>query len=180
MNTDKTHPSRAWSASSCILPLMLVIRPAGVDDVSLLRSMIRELADFERELDMCVIEEADLARDGFGPSPRFRALIAEWDSQPAGYALCFPYYSTWAGRGLFLEDLFVRHPFRNRGTGKALLAAVARIAVQENCYGVHWEVLDWNEKAIELYKSLGAEFRDQWRPVLLADDALRRLAENKS
>ena len=78
---------------------MLVIRPAMLDDVSLLRTMIRELADFERELDMCVIKETDLARDGFGPNPRFRALIAEWDSQPAGYALCFPYYSTWTGRG---------------------------------------------------------------------------------
>ena len=81
---------------------------------------------------------------------------------------------------MFLEDLFVREPFRGRGIGKALLAAVARIAVEENCYGVQWEVLDWNEKAIELYKSLGAEFRDQWRPVLLKDEALRRLAEKAS
>jgi GNAT superfamily N-acetyltransferase len=142
--------------------------------------MIRELAEFERELELCVIEEADLARDGFGPNPRFRAMIAEWDETVAGYALFFNYYSTWAGRGLFLEDLFVRERFRSKGIGKALLAAVARIAVQENCYGVHWEVLDWNEKAIELYKSLGAEFRDQWRPVQLADEALRRLAEKKS
>jgi len=139
--------------------------------------MIRELADFERELDLCVIKEEDLVRDGFGPNPRFRALIAESDGQPAGYALFFDYYSTWAGPGLFLEDLFVREQFRKRGIGKALLASVARIAVQEHCYGVHWEVLDWNEKAIEMYKSLGAEFRDQWRPVLLKDDALRLLAE---
>ncbi len=103
------------------------------------------------------------------------ALIAEWDGQPAGYALFFGYYSTWAGRGLFLEDLFVRETFRGRGIGKALLASVAHIAVQENCYRVHWEVLDWNGKAIEFYKSLGAEFRDRWRPVLLADGALRKL-----
>jgi GNAT superfamily N-acetyltransferase len=156
---------------------MLLIRPATVDDPALLRTLIRELAAFERELDSCVIEESDLARDGFGEHPRFRALIAEWDAQPAGYALFFDYYSTWAGRGLFLEDLFVREPFRGRGIGKALLASVARIAVQENCYGVHWEVLGWNEKAIEIYKSLGAEFRDRWRPVLLTDDALLRLAE---
>jgi GNAT superfamily N-acetyltransferase len=156
---------------------MLRIRPATVQDAALLRTLIRELAEFERELDLCVIEEADLVRDGFGQNPKFRALVAEWDGQPAGYALFFDYYSTWAGRGLFLEDVFVREPFRGRGIGKALLAWVARIAVQENCYGVHWEVLDWNEKAIELYKSLGAEFRDRWRPVWLTDDALRRLAE---
>jgi GNAT superfamily N-acetyltransferase len=156
---------------------MLLIRAATVDDVSLLRTMIRELAAFERELVSCVIEEADLARDGFGAKPKFRALIAEWDGQPAAYALFFGYYSTWRGHGLFLEDLFVREEFRGKGIGKSLLAAVARIAVQENCCGVHWEVLDWNEKAIELYKSLGAEFLDQWRRVLLGDDALRRLAE---
>jgi len=160
--------------------LMLLIRRATMDDAALLRTMIRELAEFERELELCVIEEGDLVRDGFGASPRFRALIAEWNGQPAGYALFFDYFSTWAGRGLFLEDLFVRDAFRGRGIGKALLASVARIAVQENCYGVHWEVLDWNQKAIELYKSLGAEFRDRWRPVLLADKALRRLAEKAS
>jgi GNAT superfamily N-acetyltransferase len=156
---------------------MLLIRPATVDDAALLRTMIRELAAFERKLEFCVIGEADLARDGFGAHPKFRALIAEWEGQPAGYALFFDYYSTWVGRGLFLEDLFVREQFRGRGIGKALLASVARVALQEGCYGVHWEVLNWNEKAIELYKSLGAEFRDQWRPVMLEDDALRRLAE---
>ena len=155
---------------------MLLIRPATINDATLLRTLIRELAEFEHELELCMLEEADLRRDGFGENPKFRALIAEWDGQPAGYALFFGYYSTWAGRrGLFLEDLFVRETFRGRGIGKALLASVARIAVQENCYGVHWEVLDWNEKAIEFYKSLGAEFRDRWRPVLLADGALRKL-----
>ena len=157
---------------------MLLIRPATIDDVRLLRTMIRELADFERELHLCVIEETDLARDGFGLNPKFRALIAEWDEQPAGYALFFAYYSTWAGPGLFLEDLFVRAQFRKRGIGKALLASVSRIALQENCYGVHWEVLDWNEKAIEMYKALGAKFRDQWRAVVLRDEALRRVAAN--
>ena len=159
---------------------MLSIRPATIDDAALLRTLIRELAEFERELDLCVIEEAELVRDGFGPAPKFRALIAEWNGITAGYALFFDFYSTWTGRGLFLEDLLVREPFRSRGIGKELLAAVARIAVEENCYGLQWEVLDWNEKAIDFYKSLGAEFRDRWRPVLLADEALRRLAEKAS
>jgi len=156
---------------------MLHIRPAIIDDVALLRTMIRELAEFERELELVTITEEELRRDGFGGKPRFRALIAEWEGQAAGYALMFGYYSTWAGRGLFLEDLFVREPFRGRGIGTALLAAVARIAVEEHCYGIHWEVLDWNEKAIELYQALEAEFRDQWRPVLLTGEALTRLAK---
>jgi GNAT superfamily N-acetyltransferase len=156
---------------------MLQIRPATIHDSALLRTMIRELAEFERQLELVTICEEDLARDGFGENPRFRALIAEWEGHPAGYAVFFGYYSTWAGRGLFLEDLFVRDAFRKRGIGTALLAAVARIAVDEHCYGIHWEVLDWNQKAIGLYTQMGAIFRDQWRPVLLIDDALRRLAK---
>jgi diamine N-acetyltransferase len=156
---------------------MLRIRNATIHDAGLLRTMIRELAEFERELELVTIREEDLARDGFGENPRFRALIAEWDGQPAAYALFFETYSTWVGRGLFLEDLFVRESLRGHGIGKALLAEVARIAVAEGCYGVQWEVLDWNEKAIEMYKGLGAEFRDQWRPVLLTGEALERLAE---
>ena len=156
---------------------MLHIRPATLHDAALLRAMICELAEFEREPDLVTIREEDLVRDGFGANPRFRALIGEWDAEPAGYALFFDYYSTWAGRGLFLEDLFVRELFRKRGIGKALLSAVARVAVEEHCYGIHWEVLDWNQEAIEFYTSLGATVRDQWRPALLTDDALRQLAE---
>lgn len=155
---------------------MLHIRHAVAADAALLRTMIRELAEFEHELQWVTITAEDLARDGFGPNPRFRALIAEWDSQPAAYALFFGYYSTWTGCGIFLEDLFVRESFRGRGIGTALLAAVARIAVNEGCYGIHWEVLNWNQKAIALYQKMGASFRDQWRPVFLTDDPLRRLA----
>lgn len=119
--------------------------------------MIRELAEYERQLDLLTIREEDLVRDG-GENPRFQALITEWDGHPAGYALFFGYYSTWAGRRLFLEDLFVREAFRRRGVGKALLAAVARPAIDEHCYGIHWEVLDWNEKAIELSQKRFGEF----------------------
>jgi GNAT superfamily N-acetyltransferase len=156
---------------------MLLIRQAVSDDAALLLAMIRELAEYERQPGEVTIRESDLARDGFGENPRFRALIAEWSGQPAGYAVYFGYYSTWAGRGLFLEDLFVREAFRRRGIGTALLAAVARVAIAEQCYGIHWSVLDWNQNAIELYKAMGAEFRDWWRPVLLTGDALQRLAE---
>jgi GNAT superfamily N-acetyltransferase len=157
---------------------MLAIRPATVNDASLLAILIRELAEYERELDAVLISEADLLRDGFGPQPRFRALIAEWGGQPAGYALFFGSYSTWEGRpGLFLEDLFVRPQFRGQGIGKGLLAAVARIARQENCYAIRWEVLDWNALAIEFYHSLGGEFLDHWRSVLLRAQAIENLAE---
>lgn len=159
---------------------MLQIRAATIADATLLRTMIRELAEFERELEMVTILEEDLARDGFGTNPRFCALIAEWDGESAGYALFFPTFSTWVGRGLFLEDLFVREPFRGKGIGRALLTRVAQIAVDEKCVGMRWEVLNWNEPAIELYKALGAEFQDQWRPVLLTGQPLLQLAGKSS
>jgi len=160
---------------------MLSIRPATVNDVALLKTLIRELAEYEREPDAVVITEADLLRDGFGPQPRFRALIAEWDGQPASYAFFFACYSTWEGRpGLFLEDLFVRSQFRGKGIGKSLLASVARIAQAENCYGIRWEVLDWNDPAIKFYHSLGAKFLDEWKSVLLGEEAMQSLAESAS
>ena len=157
---------------------MLSIRPATIGDVPLLRTLIRELADYEHELEMVAITEADLARDGFGPEPKFRALIAEWEQQPAGYALFFDFYSSWRGRQMFLEDLFVREAFRGRKIGKALMAAVARIARQQGCHGLRWEVLGWNQDAIKVYEALGAEFLDDWRLTLLTDDKLRQLAES--
>lgn len=157
---------------------MLSMRAANRNDVALLKELICELAEYERERERVVITEADLARDGFGPQPKFRALIAEWDGQAAGYALFFGFYSTWEGRpGVFLEDLFVRSQFRGKGIGRALLANVAGIARHENCYGMRWEVLDWNQPAIDFYKGLGATFFDQWKSVLLTGEALERVAE---
>jgi len=156
---------------------MLLIREATPDDVTLLRRLIQELAEYENELDQVLITEADLARDGFGPQPKFRVLFAYWDGEAAGYALFFDFYSTWRGRQMFLEDLFVREAFRGKKIGKALLAAVARIAEREGCHGMRWEVLNWNHTAVEFYKSLGAEFLDDWRLTLIKDDKLRRLAE---
>ena len=157
---------------------MITIRPAIPKDVSLLLQFIRELAEYEREAHAVVATEADLLRDGFGlQGSKFRALLAEWNGKPAGYALFFGVYSTWDGRpGIFLEDLFVREALRGKGIGKALLAQVARIAQAEGCFGIRWEVLDWNEAAIQFYKSLGADFLDHWRTVLLRREAMAQLA----
>lgn len=156
---------------------MISIRRATAEDADLLRKMIRELADFERELASVSITEADLVRDGFGADPKFRAVIAEWDRQAAGYAFFFSFYSTWHGPQLFLEDLFVRPQFRGKGIGKTLLRYVANVAKNENCRAMRWEVLSWNHSAIELYKSFGATFLDDWRLVLLPSEGVQRLAE---
>ena len=156
---------------------MLLIRAAAVSDVPLLLRFSREFAEYERQPDAVVITEETLVRDGFGSQPKFRSLIAEWDGEAIGYALFFGIYSSLKGSGIFLEDLFVREAFRGRGIGRALLSQVARIARQEGCYGIRWEVLGWNEAAIKFYKSLGGEFLDEWKQVLLQTDALNRLAD---
>ena len=157
---------------------MLNIRPATALDVPLLRQLIIELAEYERSKNAVAATEADLLRDGFGSDQRFRALIADWHNQPAGYALFFAFYSTWEGRpGIFLEDLFVREAFRRKGIGKALLSTVAQLAQAEGSFGLRWEVLHWNQPSIDFYKSLGADFLDEWRMVLLRKEAMTRLAK---
>ena len=159
---------------------MLTIRAAIIADAALIRTLILELADFEKEPHLVKTTEADIVRDGFGAHPQFRAFIAEWDGQPAGFALFFSYYSTWRGSGLYLEDLFVRPNYRRRGIGKALLARVAGAAEQENRVFLRWAVLNWNQPALNLYTALGAEFLNDWRCALLTGDGLRKLAEKDS
>jgi GNAT superfamily N-acetyltransferase len=154
---------------------MLAIRSAQPGDVSSLLVLIRELAEFEH-LTVTNSEEI-LLRDGFGPEPRFRALIAEWNGELAGYAFFFPFYSTFSGPGMFLEDLFVRAQYRGKNVGKALLSRVAALAVEEKCLAMRWQVLDWNQNAIDFYKKLDADFLDEWRTVSLSGEPLRRVAE---
>lgn len=156
---------------------MLTIRNATRADASLILEFIRKLADYERAPNAVVASEKDLLRDGFGASPIFRCLIAEWEGRAAGFAFFFYNYSTWRGRpGIYLEDLFVIPEMRGKGIGKALLQRIAEIALRENCYGIRWMVLEWNEPAIRFYESLGAETLGDWETMLLVGDALQRLA----
>jgi ribosomal protein S18 acetylase RimI-like enzyme len=155
---------------------MLSIRNAVIEDVSLLLKLIVGLAEYEGESGSVVLTEDDLVRDGFGSEPKFRAIIAEHDGQPAGYALFFGFYSTWTGTGIYLEDLFVRPQFRGRGIGKALLSQLALIAIEEDGHSIRLDVHDLNETAIKFYRSLGAEYLEQWRNMLIGGEALDRLA----
>ena len=157
---------------------MLSIRPATVKDAATLNILIHELAEFEHLAHETSVTEEDILRDAFGDRPKFRAVIAEWNGQPAGYAIMFDFYSTFQGRvGLFLEDIFVRPQFRKKGIGKELLAHVAGIAWREKYFCMRWEVLDWNKPAIEFYNSLGAVFMDEWKAACLIGDPLQALAE---
>src|SRR5260370_19090668 len=130
----------------------VTLRTATAEDAPLILQFIRELAEYERAPQAAVATEQDLLRDGFGPQPKFRVLLAYCDGELAGFALFFFNYSTWLGRpGLYLEDLFVRPPHRQHGVGKAVMRELARIALRENCYGIKWLVLDWNQLAIDFY-----------------------------
>jgi GNAT superfamily N-acetyltransferase len=164
---------------------MLSIRPATPADVPTILRFIRELALFEREPEAVIATEADLLRDGWGPQPRFTCLIADWtengQTQPAGFALYFTSYSTWLGHhGIRLEDLYVTPEYRSKGIGRALLAKLARIAVDEGCGRLEWDVLDWNANAIAVYQRIGANIQTEWRIMRLAGEALHHLASTSS
>jgi GNAT superfamily N-acetyltransferase len=155
---------------------MIQIRPATPSDVPLIRAFIHDLAEYEREPLSVHITEEQLLQDGFGKERYYECLIAEADGTPAGFALFFPIYSTWQGRSLHLEDLFVRPAFRGHGIGKALLGRVAAIAIERGCTRLQWDVLDWNKPAINFYRGLNAVMLGDWRRMRIAGDALNKLA----
>jgi GNAT superfamily N-acetyltransferase len=156
---------------------MLLIRPAVRTDVHLLNTLIHEMAEYER-LPVLITEET-LARDGFGPRQEFRVLIADWDNEPAGYAFFFNCYSTFRGRGLFLEDLFVRPQFRGKKVGDALLSRVAAVARHEACFGIMLNVLGWNQPAIEFFRKHRATLLDDWKTACFDGEALEILAATR-
>ena len=159
---------------------MLRIRPTTRDDVPQLLGLIRELAAYEKKRHKAIVTEEDLLRDGFGSEPKFRMFIAEWQGEAVGYASFFYFYSTFQGRAaLFLEDLFVLEKFRGQGIGKALLVAVSKLTVEEGCFALRWEVLDWNRPAIEFYEKLGATFLKERKVVTFDAEALKRVVENR-
>jgi len=154
------------------------IREAKREDCSLILEFIKDLADFEK-LSHEVIASAELLEKSlFCDNPEAEVVIATYDDKPAGFALFFFNYSTFLARkGLYLEDLFVKEEFRGTGIGKALLIKLANIAVERGCGRFEWSVLDWNEKAIDFYKALGAKPMDEWTVHRVDGDALIELSK---
>ena len=158
--------------------MSLTIRRARPDEAGLVFSLVRELADYEKLLHEVQASEADIAEALFGESPRLFCDIADWNGEPAGVAVGFVNFSTFAGRhGIYLEDLFVRPALRGKGIGKALLVHLAKHCLANGWARLQWAVLDWNAPSIAFYKSLGAEMVDEWTICRVSGPALSALAE---
>ncbi|MCC6492859.1 MAG: GNAT family N-acetyltransferase [Pirellulales bacterium] len=155
---------------------MISVRRAAIDDVPLILSLIRELAEYERLAHTVDATEEHLRRTLFGQPAEAEVLIGEFQGEPAGLALFFSNYSTFKGRsGIYLEDLFVRPHARGSGLGKALLRSVASIAAQRGCVRLEWSVLDWNQPAIDFYKRLGAQPLDEWTVYRMTGEGIAAL-----
>jgi GNAT superfamily N-acetyltransferase len=156
--------------------LTLRIRAAESGDVQVIARLIRELAKFEKLEDQVVTTDELLRAGLFGPHPYAEAVIAEQEAEPIGFALFFHTFSTFLARpGLYLEDLFVLADHRGRGVGRALLAHLARLAVERGCGRLEWSVLNWNEEAIRFYERLGARPNSEWTVYRLAGESLDAL-----
>jgi GNAT superfamily N-acetyltransferase len=156
----------------------LVIRKGTEKDVSIILDLIKALADYEKAPNEVIADEKILLQNLFGEKPYAETLIAEYDDEPAGFALFFHNFSTWIGKpGIYLEDLFVKPHLRGKGIGKQLLVQIAKIAVERDCGRFEWSVLDWNEPSIQFYKNLGAKPMDEWTTFRMTEKQLKALSE---
>lgn len=154
----------------------LCIRVAAEADVPLILAFIRKLAEYERLSHEVVADEGQLRESLFGSRPSAEVLLAHLGNDPAGFAVFFQNFSTFLGKpGIYLEDLFVEPSHRGRGIGKALLAHVAKLAMDRGCARLSWAVLDWNQPSIDFYRSLGAVPLGDWTVFRLTGEALQRL-----
>ncbi len=153
------------------------IRPATKDDASLILSLIKGLAEYEKLTHEVVATEELLRETLFGDCPVAEVILGHFDGEPVGFALFFHNYSTFLGRpGIYLEDLFVKPEMRRKGFGRIMLSYVARLAKERRCGRLEWSVLDWNEPALKFYKSIGAVPMDEWTTQRVTGDALDLLA----
>ncbi len=152
------------------------IRAAEPQDVPAILALVKELAEFEHLSHQVSATEADYHSALFSEAPDAEALVAVIEGEIIGYAIFFPTFSTFLGRaGIWLEDLYVSPSHRGNGWGKALLKAVGAIARQRGAGRMEWSVLDWNQRAIDLYQQIGGEILSDWRIVRLDHEGLEHL-----
>ena len=159
-------------------PAGFTIRAATRDDVPTILGFIHALAEFEDLTHEVTATEERLAEELFGVSPRAEVLLGCEQDKPVGFALYFHNFSTFLSRtGLYVEDLFVLPEHRGKGYGRALMLQLAKVARERGCGRFEWTVLDWNQSAIDFYRSLGAEPMSQWIIQRVTGSALDRLAD---
>jgi GNAT superfamily N-acetyltransferase len=157
--------------------MSIAVRTAQPADAALVFALVRELAAYEKLTAEMDASAESLAAVLFKPDPQVFCDIAEWNGEPAGFALWFLNFSSFRGRhGIYLEDVFVRPAFRGKGLGKALLARLARRCVENGWTRFEWTVLDWNTLSIDFYRSIGATIMDEWKICRLTGPALARFA----
>ncbi len=155
-----------------------IVRKADKNDIPLILSLIKELALFEKMLDAVSATERDLEKNLFGERAYAEVLIYEIEYIPVAFALFFHNFSTFMGKpGLYLEDIYVKSEFRNQGIGTDFFVILAKIAKEKNCGRFEWSVLNWNEKAIEFYKKMGAYPMSKWTVYRMDYDNIMKLAE---
>lgn len=152
---------------------MKVFREANIEDCEFIFQLIKELAVFEKAGDKVTLTLEQLKKDGFGEESLYFSHILEWNGERAGFTLCYYRYSTWKGKSLYLEDLFVLPEYRGKGLAKMALSELKKHANDVGCGRFEWQVLDWNETAIEFYKSIGAELDPEWINCRLEGMALK-------
>jgi GNAT superfamily N-acetyltransferase len=157
----------------------LRIRPGTERDIPVLLSLIRALAKYERLTPFLRLHTERFRRNGFGKRPYFESLLCKRGRRPIGYAMYYFTYSSFACRPvLFVEDIFVTPEERGKGAGKAMMSALASIAVGKGCHRMEWIVLDWNSPSIQFYGRLGAQLDKSWVLTRLSGAQLRRLSRS--
>ena len=150
-------------------------------DLPRLRELIVELAVYEKEPDAVEVTIDELEKDGFGENAIFNFFVAEIDGTIQGIALHYFKYSTWKGKCLFLEDIVVNHQFRGQGIGKLLFDEIVKVAAQNQCKRLEWQVLKWNTPAIEFYKNkYSADLDAEWLNGRLVGAQIQEIAKNLS
>lgn len=158
----------------------LKIRFAQQQDIPIILDFIRKLAEYEKLSNEVYADENKILSSMFSSKPEAESILGFFNNRPVAFAIFFHNYSTFlAQKGLYLEDLFVLPEFRNKGFGKKMLSFLAQIAVKRNCGRFEWAVLDWNKPAIDFYKTLGAEFKDEWLICRLTKAGINKLANIK-